>query len=80
MSNADRFLMVDTVRARRRIQDSPLAGMDSGAPRGSLGTVVDIDQCAGLVFVDFGRGAIACDPTELVVTSERPTWRGSFAA
>lgn len=72
MLTTDRFLMVDTVRARRRIEDSPLSAPPAPAARGSIGSVEDIDGSGELVFVDFGRGAIACAPDELAVVAERP--------
>ncbi len=75
---AERFVMVDRVRARQRIQDSPLvAGVDGSATKGQIGNVVDVVPCDGLVFVDFGRGAIACAPDELVVVAEQARVRFS---
>ena len=53
------------VTARRNIQDSPLAVVDCSARRGDKGEVVDYDDSAGLLFVDFGRGAIACSPKDV---------------
>lgn len=54
-------------RARVAISDSPLSdGAD--AARGAVGEVCDVDICDGIVFVDFGRGAIACLPSELLPT------------
>ena len=51
--------------ARRNIQDSPLAVVDCSARKGDKGDVVDVDESAGLLFVDFGRGAIACSPEDV---------------
>lgn len=53
------------VIARRNIQDSPLAVVDCSARKGDKGNVVDVDESAGLLFVDFGRGAIACSPEDV---------------
>jgi len=53
------------VIARRNIQDSPLAVVDCSARKGDKGNVVDVDESAGLFFVDFGRGAIACSPEDV---------------
>jgi len=53
------------VIARRNIQDSPLAVVDCSARKGDRGDVVDVDESAGLLFVDFGRGAIACSPEDV---------------
>ena len=53
------------VIARRNIQDSPLAVVDCSARKGDRGDVVDVDESAGLFFVDFGRGAIACLPEDV---------------
>ena len=53
------------VTARRNIQDSPLAVVDCSARKGEKGDVVDVDESAGLLFVDFGRGAIACSPEDV---------------
>jgi hypothetical protein len=55
----------ETAIARHAIPDSPLAGEDSSAKRGQRGDVADVDELDGLVYVDFGRGAIACAPEEI---------------
>jgi hypothetical protein len=68
MSNArtmDYWRGTETAIARRAICDSPLADVDAGARRGERGDVVDVDDLDGLVYVDFGRGAIACYPEEI---------------
>ena len=51
--------------ARRRIEDSPLAEVDASARRGQRGEVVDVDGVDGYVYVDFGKGAIACTIDEI---------------
>ena len=55
----------ETAIARHAIPDSPLAGEDSSAKRGQRGDVVDVDESDGWVYVDFGRGAIACATEEI---------------
>jgi hypothetical protein len=57
------------VRARLPIADVPLSANDSSAEAGHLGTVCDVDFANAVVFVDFGMGAIACDPSELEITA-----------
>ena len=42
-----------------------LAVVDCSARKGDKGDVVDVDESAGLLFVDFGRGAIACSPEDV---------------
>ncbi|MFA7301945.1 MAG: hypothetical protein WC069_06565 [Candidatus Shapirobacteria bacterium] len=54
------------VCAKRDIHDSPCSKVDGGAKRGEVGWIQDYDQCAELFFVDFGSGAIACEPDELL--------------
>jgi hypothetical protein len=61
----DYWRSTETAIARRSIHDSPLASADASARRGERGDVVDVDDLDGLVYVDFGRGAIACYPEEL---------------
>jgi hypothetical protein len=61
----DRWLNADTAVARYDIHDSPLASEDASARRGQRGDVVDVDCVDGYVYVDFGRGAIACTPEEI---------------
>ncbi len=53
------------VVARRDIRDNPLSQVDSSAKAFEMGRVADIDFSSGLLMVDFGKGAIACDPGEL---------------
>jgi hypothetical protein len=55
----------ETAVARHAIPDSPLAEVDGSARRGEQGDVVDVDELNGWVYVDFGRGAIACAPEEI---------------
>ena len=55
----------ERVMAIWSIADSPLSRDDASAQRGAIGSVVDYDSCAELYFVDFGRGAIACEADEL---------------
>lgn len=61
----DYWRSTETAVARRAIHDSPLASVDASARRGERGDVVDVDELDGLVYVDFGRGAIACYPEEI---------------
>ena len=61
----DYWRSTETAFARRAIHDSPLASADAGAGRGERGNVVDVDEIDGYVYVDFGRGAIACYPEEI---------------
>lgn len=61
----DYWRSTETAIARRAIHDSPLANVDSSARRGERGDVVDVDDLDGYVYVDFGRGAIACYPEEI---------------
>jgi hypothetical protein len=49
--------------ARRAIKDSPLAKIDSSARAGERGEIVD--EFDEFLAVDFGRGAIICEPCEL---------------
>lgn len=57
---------MDRVRARRLICDSPLSSEGSSSvPPGVAGDVCDVDFVNGVVFVDFGDGAIACEPHDL---------------
>lgn len=51
------------VVAKRDIKDSPLAKIDSSAHRGDKGEIVD--EADGYYMVDFGRGAIVCEASEL---------------
>ena len=62
----DDFTNVQTVKATRNIQDVPLAGTDAGAKRGDVGIVDDILYADDLLVVDFGRGAILCEVSELI--------------
>lgn len=65
---ADDCSRVHAVRARRAILDVPSAHVPADASRGDIGEVCDVDTCGWpepLVFVDFGRGAIACLASEL---------------
>jgi hypothetical protein len=55
------------VVARSRIEDNPLAEMDSSANSGDTGLCEDYSECDGLIYVDFGRGAIACYPNEVMI-------------
>lgn len=52
------------VRAICNIVDSPLAKVDCSAKRGDVGDVEDVAD--GYYWVDFGFGAIACSPNEVV--------------
>ena len=52
------------VRAICNIADSPLARQDGSAKRGDVGDVEDIAD--GYLWVDFGSGAIACLPDEVL--------------
>jgi hypothetical protein len=61
----DYWRSTETAIARRAIYDSPLASVDASARRGERGDVVDVDDADGYVYVDFGRGAIACAPEEI---------------
>jgi len=45
------------------IPDNPLSREDSSARQGDRGHVEDLAD--GLVWVDFGRGAIPCEPGEI---------------
>jgi hypothetical protein len=65
----DDFLEARTVRATRRIQDSPLAREDSGAKRGEIGVVEEVIKSDGLIAVDFGRGAVLCEVDEISLAS-----------
>lgn len=55
------------VKAKRAIEDSPLAEQDASVKRGAVGYVEDYDNLANLLYVDFGNGAIAVDPKEVSV-------------
>jgi len=55
------------VRARCPIADTPLARRDASAARGAVGDVEDAAD--GWLWVDFGRGTIACSPDELDVVA-----------
>lgn len=55
----------DLVIALDDIPDCPASREDSSAHRGDHGVIDDYDDCAGLFFVDFGRGSIACSPDEI---------------
>lgn len=61
------FASIQMVCARSPIADSPLAREAASVPRGAIGTVDDVDESNGVVFVDFGHGSIACEPGELQV-------------
>ncbi len=61
----DYWRSTETAISRRAIHDSPLASADASARRGERGNVVDVDEIDGYVYVDFGRGAIACYPDEI---------------
>lgn len=50
-------------RAVRSIADTP--GYPA-ARRGDVGEVCDVDVCDGYVFVDFGAGAMPCEPDEIL--------------
>lgn len=56
---------VRSVRARRRIHDSPLADEDATTPRGSVGTVEDVIELDGIVVVEFDSGVLPCSPDEI---------------
>jgi hypothetical protein len=62
------------VIAKRNIEDSPLANEDSSAKKGAVGYVEDYDDLAKLLYVDFGKGAIAVDPKEISVATPAPTF------
>lgn len=51
------------VKARHAIEDSPLAEVDGSCARGAVGYCEDFD--GEMLYVDFGRGAIMCDPSEV---------------
>ncbi|MDB6109170.1 MAG: hypothetical protein JWR69_920 [Pedosphaera sp.] len=53
------------VIANHHISDSPFAEPDAFARKGQTGRVVDYDECSGLLFVDFGKGAIGVLPEEI---------------
>jgi hypothetical protein len=53
------------VMARRGIEDSPLAEIDSSCRRGAVGECLDFSESDNLLYVDFGNGAIACYPEEV---------------
>jgi hypothetical protein len=57
------------VKAKRAIEDSPLADEDASVKRGAVGYVDDYDSSSNLLYVDFGNGAIAVDPNEVTVTA-----------
>jgi hypothetical protein len=57
------------VKAKRAIEDSPLAEQDGSVKRGAVGYVDDYDSSSNLLYVDFGNGAIAVDPNEVTVTA-----------
>lgn len=57
------------VKAKRAIEDSPLAEQDGSVKRGAIGYVDDYDGTDNLLYVDFGNGAIAVDPNEVTVTA-----------
>jgi hypothetical protein len=61
-----KWTSANVARARVDIQDSPLATDDASARRGAIGNVEDVDRLSGFIYVDFGRGAIACYPEELI--------------
>jgi hypothetical protein len=61
----DYWRSTKTAIARRSIHDSPLASVDASARRGERGDIVDVDDLDGYVYVDFGRGPIACYPEEI---------------
>jgi len=61
----EQWISRSTAVARCTIHDNPLAHVDSTARRGERGDVVDVDTIDGFVYVDFGRGAIACTPEEI---------------
>lgn len=55
------------VKAIVDIEDSPLASEDGSCKRGAIGECEDFSEVDGLLYVDFGRGAIACYPEEVKV-------------
>ena len=57
------------VKAKRAIEDSPLAEQDGSVKRGAIGYVDDYDSTDNLLYVDFGNGAIAVDPNEVTVSA-----------
>ena len=57
------------VKAKRAIEDSPLAEQDGSVKRGAIGYVDDYDSTNNLLYVDFGNGAIAVDPSEVTATA-----------
>jgi len=59
----DFWYTVRSVRAKRAIQDSPLARHDDSVQRGAIGSVEDIAD--DLVWVDFGSGVIPCEIDEI---------------
>lgn len=59
----DRLGSTTYVTARVDIADNPVARVDSSATAGEVGVVCD--ESDGLLWVDFGRGAIACLPREV---------------
>jgi len=59
------WYQVQYVRAKRALFDSPLSRAPAHAKRGTLGELQDIDRAAGLLIVDFGKGAILVDPKEV---------------
>lgn len=53
--------------------DSPLAGRAEPVARaGNVGEVCDLVSADGLLFVDFGAGAVACLPGEVVPSFRAP--------
>ena len=65
MRTAKDFHGVRWVRALRRIEDSPLTEEPSPAPRGTIGSVEDVDTLANLVVVEFKTGVLLCAPEEI---------------
>jgi GNAT superfamily N-acetyltransferase len=59
------------VKAKRAIEDSPLADEDASVKRGAIGYVDDYDSVENLLYVDFGNGAIAVDPAEVSVAARQ---------
>ena len=53
------------VRARKAIQDSPLAKKDGSCKARQLGFCHDFAEADNLLYVDFGGGAIAVYPKEI---------------
>ena len=69
MANYSISLVGQYVKAKRAIEDSPLADEDASVKRGAIGYVDDYDSVENLLYVDFGKGAIAVDPAEVSVAS-----------